>query len=171
MTTQMAAGSTSAAQLSGIKIPQLPLREHGLTNVPAVPLDILGMLDTLLKLGVKVKQREQALQGLSKMFTIGGSTAPAYAFLYGREAADTKAATALDRVRAFLNRNPLGLLSGLVDKIKAQDEELVLRAAKTGGDDLTTRSLDDPKQWSMGWTTFPDVYSWACRIWTNGPRR
>jgi hypothetical protein len=25
------------------------------------------------------------------------------------------------------------------------------------GDDLTTLSLDDPKQWSIGWTTFPDV--------------
>ena len=178
MTTQVAAGSRSAAQRSAIKIPQLPLGEHGLTNVPAVPLDIVGMLDTLFKLGGKVKQREQALQGLSKTFTIGGSTAPAYAFLYGRESADTKAATALERVRAFLNRNPLGILSSLVDKLKAQDQELA-GAAVTGGDDLTTLSLDDPKQWSMGWTTFPDAYSlglphlneWAATVDVTQPEK
>ena len=129
MTTQVAAASRAAGQPSEIKIPQLPLREHGLTNVPAVPLDFVGMIDTLMKLGGKVKQREQALQGLSKTITIGGSTAPAYAFLFGREAADTKAAAALERLRAFLNRNPLGILSSLVDKLKAQDEELVRAAA------------------------------------------
>ena len=36
---------------------------------------------------------------------------------------------------------------------------------------LTTLSLDDPRQWSIGWTTFPDVYTlgqshldeWAAR--------
>jgi hypothetical protein len=158
MTTELAAGTGSAAQLSEIKIPQLPLREHGLTNVPAIPLDIVGMKDTLLKLAVKVKQREQALQGLSRTITIGGSTAPAYAFLFGHEAPETKAAEALERVRSFLNRNPLGLLSSLVDKLKAQEEELA-RAAAPGRDDLTTRSLDDPKQWSMGWTTFPNAYT------------
>ena len=155
MTTQIATGTTSAAQLSEIKIPQLPLRAHGLTNVPAIPLDVVGMIDTLLKLGGKVKQREQALQGLTKTITIGGSTAPAYTFLFGREAADAKATSAFDHLRAFLNRNPLALLSSLVDRLKAQEDQLV-RAVPTIGNDLTTRSLDDPKQWSMGWTTFPE---------------
>jgi len=158
MTPEIAVRSGSAAQPSEIKIPQLPLREHGLTNVPAIPLDFVGMKDTLLKLAVKVKQREQAVQGLSRTITIGGSTAPAYAFLFGHEAPETKAAAALERVRSFLNRNPLGLPSSLVDTLKAQEEALD-RAPATGGDDLTTRSLDDPKQWSMGWTTFPDAYT------------
>ena len=80
MTTQTAAGSGSAAQRSEIKIPQLPLLEHGLTNVPAIPLDIVGMIDTPLKLGTKVKQREQALQGLTRTITIGGSTVPPIPF-------------------------------------------------------------------------------------------
>ena len=158
MAIQTTVESGSAAQPSEIKIPQLPLREHGLTNVPAIPLDIASMLDTLIRLGGKLKQREQALRGLSKTMTIGGATAPAYAFLFGREAPDTKAAVSLERLRTFLNRNPLGLLSSLVDKLKAQEQELD-RTAATSGDDLTTRSLDDPKQWSIGWTTFPDVYS------------
>jgi len=142
-------------QVSEIKIPQLPLREHGLANVPAIPLDIVSMKDTLTRLAIKLKQREQALQGLSKTITIGGSTAPGYAFLFGREAPVTRPAAALERVRTFLERNPLGLLSSLVDKLKAQEDRLVRKA----GDDLTRRSLDDPKQWSIGWTNFPDAYS------------
>ena len=84
-----------------VTTPQLPLRTLGFKNVPAVPVGIPGMVDTLLKLGVRTKQYEQALQGLSKTFTIGGSTAPAYTFLFGREAADTKAAAAHERLRGL----------------------------------------------------------------------
>jgi len=157
MTTQIAASSSSGGQLSEIKITQLPLRAHGLANAPAVPLDTLGMIDTLLKLATKLKQREQALQGLSKKFTIGGTTAPAYEFLFGREAVGADAAKALERLRTLLERNPLGILSGLVDGLKAQHAAPV-RAAAAGGDDLTTRFLEDPKQWSIGWSTFPDAY-------------
>src|SRR5262249_40848065 len=157
MTTQTAASSSSGERLSAIKITQLPLRAHGLANAPAVPLDTLAMIDTLLKLATKLKQREQALQGLSKKFTIGGTTAPAYDFLFGREAVGASAAAALERLRALLERNPLGILSTLVAGLKAQHAAPV-RAAATGGDDLTTRFLEDPKQWSIGWSTFPDAY-------------
>ena len=155
MPTTLERASRSAERLSEIKIPQLPLREHGLTSVPGIPLDFVGMIDQLIKLGGKLKQREQALQGLSTPMTIGGTTAPAYAFLFGPESADTQTTKALERVRAVLNRNPLGILSSLVDALKAQEKGLI-RAAPAGAD-LTTRSLDDPTQWSMGWTTFPDA--------------
>src|SRR5262245_46191316 len=138
-----------------IRLPHLPVRDHGLENVPAVPVDVVGMVDTLLKLGAKVKQRELALQGLSKTFTIGGTTARAHEFLYGREAPEVKAGLVYEQLRASLGHNPLGILSTLVDKIKSQERTIKREAA--GGSDLTTRSLDDPKQWSIGWTTFPDV--------------
>ena len=159
MTTHVAAGSRSAAQLSEIKIPQLPLREHGLTNVPAIPLDFVGMLDTLIKLGGKVKQREQALQGLSKTITIGGSTAPAYAFLFGREAADTKAAVSTRAPPRLPESEPFGTALQPGRQTQSPGGGAGPERQPTSGDDLTTRSLDDPKQWSMGWTTFPDVYT------------
>ena len=60
--------------------------------MPAIPVDVGGMADTLSKLVARVKQREQPLQGLSRTFTIGGSTARAYNFLFGSGAADAKAA-------------------------------------------------------------------------------
>src|SRR5262245_30184523 len=102
MPTTLERAGRSAGRLSEIKIPQLPLREHGLTNVPAIPLDFVGMIDQLVRLGGKLKQREQALQGLSTPITNGGTTAPAYAFLYGRDAVEAKTAASLDRVRALL---------------------------------------------------------------------
>ena len=53
---------------------QLPLRKLGFDNVPAVPVDISGMADMLVRLGIKTKQYEQALQGLSQTYTIRGTT-------------------------------------------------------------------------------------------------
>jgi hypothetical protein len=37
-----------------LKLPQLPTRELGLVNVPAVPIDTAGMLDTLIRLGIEL---------------------------------------------------------------------------------------------------------------------
>ena len=44
----------------------LQLRKLGFEYVPAVPVDIPGMADTLVRLGIKAKQYQQALQGLSR---------------------------------------------------------------------------------------------------------
>src|SRR5690242_19448315 len=142
MATQTVAESKSGAQPSRIRFQQLPMRKMGFKYVPAFPVDIPGMVDTLLKLGIKTKQYEQAIQGLSKTFTIGGSTACAYNFLYGDEEADAKRGTARERLRDFLRRNPLAIHhSEAAEKIEEQDEELAQ------DHDLTTLSLDDPKQW------------------------
>jgi hypothetical protein len=141
------------------KLPQLHLRDLGLHNVPAVPVDIAGIVDTLVKLGVREKQCELAYQGLSRTFTIGGTTARAHAFLFGAEAADAQRAAARESLRAFLSSNPLEIPPGaLAERLEEQDEQLA-HATNGGGDQLTRLSLEDPRQFSMSWTTFPDVYS------------
>ena len=132
-----------SAQASPIKLPRLPVRELGFENVPAVPVDVPGMVNTLFRLGIRLKQREQALQGLSKTFTIGGSTARAYDFLFGHEAPDAKEAAEHERLRGLLNRNTLELLPAIVESIKAQDAQ-TLRPGSA--DRLTRRSLDDPRR-------------------------
>jgi hypothetical protein len=120
------------------------------------------MVDTLHRLGLKVEQRKQALQGLSKTFKIGRSTARAYNFLYGGEVAEAKAAASYERLRGvlrdFLSDSPLEILPRLIGKLKEQDNELI-GGAQGSADELTILPLEDPKQWSMGWTTFPDVYT------------
>jgi hypothetical protein len=58
------------------------------------------MADTLVRLGIKVKQYEQALQGLSRTYTIRGTTARAYTFLYGNQGPDAKRAAARERLHS-----------------------------------------------------------------------
>ena len=140
------------------KLPHLPLRDFGLKNIPAVPVDLAGMVDTLLKLDIRAKQTEQAMQGLSKTFTVDGLTARGHAFLYGGEAADARPAAEREHLRHFLSGHPLTILRRLIDKLKEQDQKPVKEGAVVSND-LTTLSIDDPRQWSMSWTTLPEVYT------------
>lgn len=157
-----------------VKLPQLPTRELGLRNVPAFPIDTAGMLDTLFRLSIRFKQREQALQGLSKTYTIGGRTARAREFLFGHEALDAKEAQQLKRLRGLLDRNTLEIIPTIVEAIASQTESMA-----TPGGDLTTLALDDPRQSSISWTTFPDVQSlgapqleeWAATVDVTQPEK
>jgi hypothetical protein len=75
---------------AGGPIGQLPVRAS-FPNLPAIPVDPAGALDTLARLQIRTAQVVQAKQGLTRRFTIRGRTGTAYAFLYGgstRAAAD-----------------------------------------------------------------------------------
>jgi Lipoxygenase len=141
------------------KLPHLRLRELGLHNVPAVPVDVGGMLDTLLKLGLRAKQREQAYQALTKTFTIGGTTARAYTFLFGAQSTDAQPAAAREQAQAFLSNASALSPSNLAATLRKQDEALAHSSNETAADPLTMLPLEDPKQFSLSWTTFPNVYA------------
>ena len=137
-----------------IKLPQLPTRELDLMNVPAFPIDTAGMVDTLFRLSMRFKQRDQALQGLSRTYTIGGRTARAREFLFGHESLHEKEAAQLKHLGGVLKGNTLEIVPTIVESITSQTE-----SKATPGGELTTLALDDPRQWSISWTTFPDVQS------------
>ena len=137
-----------------IKLPQLPTSELGLENVPAFPIDTAGMVDTLIKLSIRFKQREQALEGLSRRYTIGGTTARAYDFLFGNVPLKAKEAEQVKGLQGLLKGNTMEILPTIVEGIVSQRES---KATPAG--ELTTLPLDDPRQWSISWTTFPDVHS------------
>ena len=142
------------------KLPQLHLRELGLKHVPAVPVDLAALPDTLIKLGLREKQCEQAYQSLSRTFTIAGMTDRAHAFLFGPQAAGADRAAARATLQAFLSSGASEIsLGALAERLKEQDEALSHGANGGAGDQLTALALDDKTQWSMSWTTFPDVYS------------
>jgi len=158
MATQIAPETEADARPSRLKLPQFPTRELGLQNVPALPIDTAGMLDTLFKLSIRFKQREQALEGLSKKYTIGGKTARAHEFLLGNVALDVKETEQLKGLRGLLTRNTMEIVPTIVEAVFSQRES----KASPGGA-LTTLALDDPRQWSISWTTFPDVQSLGAR--------
>jgi len=71
-------------------ISQLPLRDFGLQNIPAVPylLTLSEPLLTLFRLAGRSLEVEPAKNALSNTYTIAGQTASAYDFLYGRSSSD-----------------------------------------------------------------------------------
>jgi hypothetical protein len=136
------------------QIPHLPLRLI-FKNLPAFPIDIEGMLDTLARLAIRAEQATQAKQGLTETFTINGVTDVAYTFLFGGTAA-TPAADASSTLMQLLRENPARVLTALFEKPLHEGGDAFGSSYVAGTPNPV--SLDDPKQFSMSWTTFPAVY-------------
>ncbi len=150
--SRAAAGDEGARQLAAApgaasRISQLPLRST-FPNLPAVPVDPAGMLDTLAKLEIRAEQQLQAKQGLTQKFTINGETHRAYAFLFGgaTPAAQSDAWLAL---KGSLQEDPEGVPGDL-------HQNLGERSDAAGAPEPL--SLERPKQFSISWTNFSDVY-------------
>src|SRR6185295_19324893 len=139
-------------------------------------------------LGIRAEELKQAAQGLNNVYTIGGVTSPAYPFLFGasstggpqavradgsvaEQVAPTghradRAAAARQELASVLAGQPADLLRLLLEKV-GEEADAKLRARQAAAPAATTPaaptalSLDDPKQFSMSWTTFPDVYGAA----------
>lgn len=143
------------AQSAVTETPHLPL-QFIFPNLPAIPVDLAGMLDTIGRLAIRGEQVIQAKQALTEVFTIGGVTDVAYAFLYGGSATtvESDAARALAKL---LQEDPEKVLTDLLEKpLRARS-----RAVPTPpvGATATPVSLDHPEQFSISWTTFPNVYA------------
>jgi Lipoxygenase len=140
---------------------KLPLRLFGLKDIPAVPVDLAGVVETLIKLDVRAKETQQAIQGLTGTYTIGETTALAYRFLFGDQAADEAVADARERLRGVLSANPLAAGKTFTDKVPEEGDDLfgLARAPAQRMGELTALSLDRPEQFSISWTCLPDVVS------------
>jgi Lipoxygenase len=83
---------------------RLPLFLVGLgnlTSLPAVPFRVAELPGTALMLGLRRKQTEQAMNGLSVPFTIGGRTAEAYVFMFGTASDKSYTRLSLDTAEQF----------------------------------------------------------------------
>ena len=139
------------------------------SSIPAIPVDVHGMADTVSRLAIRVKQREQAPPGPSKMFTIGGSTARAYNFLYGSGEADKKAARRARRRTPSWQAIRRDRLRPRPTTERAR-EELALIAVG-GGDHLTNSRSTIPSSGRSAGPRFPMSTRRACRISRSGRRR
>jgi hypothetical protein len=134
------------------QIPRLPL-QFFFKNLPAFPVDLEGMLDTLAKLAIRGEQVMQAKQGLTEMFTINGRTDVAYQFLFGTTTA-TPVTDARAALMQLLRDNPAGALAAFEKLLHEGGDAFRTPSVATAN----AVSLDDPKQFSISWTTFPAVY-------------
>ncbi len=136
---------------AGGPIGQLPVRAT-FPNLPAIPVDPAGALDTLARLRIRAEQVVQAKQGLTRRFTIRGRTGTGYAFLYGGSASAT-AAAARDALATQLREQPDRGAAALARTALHGHDHVEATATSAGA-----LSLDSPSQFSISWTTFPDVY-------------
>jgi hypothetical protein len=137
-------------------IDHLPLRLIGLDHIPAVPVELDGLIDTALKLVDRAKQTEPARQGLSNTYTIDGTTAEAITFLFGDQS-DQARREALATLAQLCEQRPAKVASGLVGVLAAGDEKFRAPDASSP----TALSLDAADQWSISWTNERDVYAKA----------
>ncbi|MFZ0388547.1 MAG: lipoxygenase family protein [Solirubrobacteraceae bacterium] len=166
LTTARAGVSADAADQAG-PIAQIPLRAS-FPDLPAIPLDPAGALDTLAKLSVRAQQITQAKQSLTRRFTIRGVTRTGYWFLFG-PAAPTADARARQTLTTLLQGDHGGALPDLVER-RLRRQHRARPAA--GGTSTKPLSLERPEQYSISWTTVPDVYetgrpalsSWAASL-------
>jgi hypothetical protein len=79
------AGTRQIAPVAGTPYSQMPVRAQ-FPHLPAIPIDPAGTADTLARLETRAAQVVQSKQGLTKRYTLGGSTRTAYDFLYGPSA-------------------------------------------------------------------------------------
>ena len=157
--SRLAAGQESAPRRSARAgapsvpsgISQLPLRAT-FPHLPAVPVDPAGVLDTLAKLAIRAEQEMQAKQGLTHKFTISGARRTAYAFLFGG-ATGAPQSDARRALAQSLQEHPERAPTALYQHLLQQNNAAAAPAPTT-----KALSLEHPKQFSISWTTFPDVY-------------
>jgi hypothetical protein len=129
-----------------------------------VPIQLEEMADTLLKLGLRAEQTKQAKQGLTNSYTIGGVTATGYEFVFGRTPGFAEQVEAArEQVRQVLMSQPAAVLTSLFDKA-LRDTISPTAAASASADPITALPLEKPEQWSLSWTTFPEVYQKAAPL-------
>jgi hypothetical protein len=147
--SHLAAAAASEAAAGAGAIPQVPLR-GSFPHLPAIPVDTAGVLDTINRLSIRAEQVVQAQQGLTRKFTISGQTRTAYAFLFGQSGGGTKSNAPFSKLLAER------VSAGQVTEAIRSGRPLTATAARgAGGKPL---ALQRPTQFSISWTTYPNVY-------------
>jgi hypothetical protein len=145
-------------------IGHLPLSWLGLEDIPAVPFELEGLLDSALKLYERSREIEPARQGLTNKYTINATTETGLAFLYG-DAAQTDAQAALAALIASLREDPDAAITRLYGLVANRGESrTAFPEAIAASSPLQRLSLDCADQFSIGWTNYQDVYRQSERL-------
>ncbi len=136
-------------------IPQLPLRDFGLQNIPAVPylLTLSEPLLTLFRLARRALEVQPAKDGLSNSYTIDGQTGTAYEFLFGSSAAEDLARATSD-LEQILARG----FDGVRDAVLRRNVSASRLSRAAQSPMWTALSLERPQDFSISWTNFENIY-------------
>jgi hypothetical protein len=136
---------------------------QGLRALPAIPVDIPGIIDSLPKLLVRLLQSLPAKLALTNEYTINGRTTTAFQWMYERRfgggQSEPPAVGALRELRTQLAEDPTPFLGSYSsNRLRTADAQMESSAA------LPHVHLDDPRQFSMGWTNLHGLYQ-DMKVW------
>ncbi len=124
-------------------------------NLPAVPISLKETIEASARLLVREFQAKQASQGMTNVYTIGGVTTFGHDFLHNKTASSDRV-KALTSLSSTLNPHSFSAFAGAMEN--SVKEELAPLIESPDPTDLTRLSLEHPEQWTITWTTFPQVY-------------
>ena len=137
---------------------QLPLNSwgHNFDDIPAVPISVSQALEVLIKLADREEATKQAKSGLSNKYRINNITATGYQFMY--EKTSEMSIHASDARRDQFN-STIKNLGNMTKELLSE----IFHVSNDSSDPpdidlLTSFSLHEPEQWTIGWTTFANVY-------------
>ena len=141
---------------------KLPLQDIGMTHLPGVPFSIPQTLTTIGNLVIRIKQTQQATNGLQNLYQIGSEKANGKAFMYGIKSASgagvlEDAAKTKEAVRIEMETAKQQDFQD-IDKLKSRLSQPSPLLTPSPPHPLTQLSLTHPDQYAMGWTVFADVY-------------
>lgn len=143
------------------KISPLPLKFSGLHHIPGYPLQLDGLIDSILKIIGRIIAIDTAKQGLSNVYEIGGITATAREFLYGESPAASAESALRSRLEAIRN-NPQSVPSSIFERVAASSGDRPSSApppTNAAVNPLLQLSLESPEQFSIGWTNHQNTYA------------
>lgn len=134
----------------------VPIRDLGLTEMPAVPFNAVETLETILKLQLRAGENKMAKGGLTNTYTIKGETQGAYAFLYDDESLDGDSEAYDELYKKLDTTKPKFPLNAEEFKNHIAANSFPSEAPK--GRTLNTLFLDKPEQFSISWTNYYNIY-------------
>ncbi len=135
-------------------------------NLPGIPVDLVGMVETLVRLAIRQAQVTQAKQSLTNEYAIQGLTDVGYGFLFGDEQTAAKSKPR-DDIKTLLDQDAQQVVNDYLEKPlrtgQVHKEPPELGAPKP-------LSLDAPDQFSISWATSQTCTSRASAICRLGRR-
>jgi Lipoxygenase len=142
------------------KILHLPVKKI-YPNLPAVPISIAEMIDTLGRLLIRTFQTKQSMMGLANRYEIGGFTAYGRDFLYNREIRSRRVTDLTELQRIISPVSPTNCVGAALELMTGKMARAVEN--RVGPSSLTDLPIESPDQWTISWTTFPEVYQNAVK--------
>lgn len=137
------------------KLLHLPVKKI-YPHVPAIPVSIIDTVDTLGRLLIRTFQTKQSMMGLSNQYQIDGHTSYGRDFLYNREIRSRQITNYTRMKQALGSVSPVNFAGVVMDVVKSDVSAASNWLRNT--DPLTSLAIESPDQWTISWTTFPEVY-------------